>query len=139
MVINLDYGISTMLVCLLLQAILLVLVIRYYLKRVHLLDTPSFWTSMLVINGVMLLLVIGNLLQIAIWALLFFMLGEFQEFNEAFYHSAVNFATLGYGDIVALGPVTRMLAVFEAVVGVIFEAMIIARLVGLYRGEKAAP
>ena len=48
----------------------------------------------------MLLLVIGNLAQVAIWALLFQSLGEFQRFSAAFYHSAVNFATLGYGDIV---------------------------------------
>ena len=27
-------------------------------------------------------------------------LGEFEEFGAAFYHSAVNFATLGYGDVV---------------------------------------
>lgn len=59
--------------------------------------------------------------------------------NQLVYFSFSTLTTLGYGDIVALSPVTRMLAVFEAVVGVIFEAMIIARLVGLYRGEKAAP
>jgi Ion channel len=35
----------------------------------------------------------------AIWALFMF-LGEFSDFATALYHSAVNFITLGYGDIV---------------------------------------
>ena len=35
-----------------------------------------------------------------IWAVLFRLLGEFGDFPTALYHSGVNFATLGYGDIV---------------------------------------
>ena len=35
-----------------------------------------------------------------IWATLFMVLGEFGDFRTALYHSGVNFATLGYGDIV---------------------------------------
>lgn len=31
---------------------------------------------------------------------MFLWLGEFELFRDAFYHSAVNFTTLGYGDIV---------------------------------------
>ncbi len=59
--------------------------------------------------------------------------------NQFVYFSFTTLTTLGYGDIVALSPVARMLSVFEAVIGVIFEAMIIARLVGLYRGSPANP
>lgn len=36
----------------------------------------------------------------AIWAGLFVYLGEFGRFEPALYFSGVNFATLGYGDIV---------------------------------------
>ena len=35
-----------------------------------------------------------------VWAQIFMTLGEFENFAAAFYHSAVNFATLGYGDVV---------------------------------------
>lgn len=61
-----------------------------------------------------MLLTAGNLAQVAIWALLFRLLGEFPQYGDAFYHSAVNFATLGYGDIVMsarhklLGPLEAM-------------------------------
>jgi hypothetical protein len=34
----------------------------------YLVNSPSFVASLIVINGVMLLLVIGNLAQVAIWA-----------------------------------------------------------------------
>ncbi|MGI9524113.1 MAG: potassium channel family protein [Hyphomicrobiaceae bacterium] len=56
--------------------------------------------------------------------------------SEFVYFSFATLTTLGYGDIVAIGPVTRLLSVFEAIIGVVFEAMIIARLVGLYRGGR---
>ena len=100
MLMNLLLGLPTMLLCLFIQSLLFVAVIRYYTRRGYLLTSPSFWSSLAVIKGVMLLLVAGNLAQIAIWALLFQFLGEFQQFSESFYHSAVNFATLGYGDLV---------------------------------------
>ncbi len=66
----------------------------------------------------MLLLVVGNLAQIAIWAGLFMLIGEFLQFGEAYYHSAVNFATLGYGDFVMTAE-HKLLGPLEAVNGVL--------------------
>jgi hypothetical protein len=68
MLINLLMGLPTMVVCLLLQALLLVKVIHYYGSRRELIDSPSFWSSLAVVSMVMLLLVIGNLAQVSIWA-----------------------------------------------------------------------
>ena len=42
--------------------------------------------------------------------------GEFAGFEEAFYHSAVNFTTLGYGDIV-MSRRWRLLGPLEALNG----------------------
>ena len=64
------------------------------------------------------MLVLGNLLQGALWALLFMGLGEFSHFREAFYHSLVNFATLGYGDIV-MSDRWRLLGPIQAINGVL--------------------
>jgi hypothetical protein len=66
----------------------------------------------------MLVMLVGNILQIALWAWLFEYLGEFADFNAAFYHSAVNFATLGYGDVV-MSEARRLLGALEAVNGVL--------------------
>jgi hypothetical protein len=88
MLINLSFGLFTMILCLLLQALLLISAIRYYAQHELLLNNPSFWSSLVVIKGVTLLLVIGNLVQVMIWGLLFLFLDEFGHFSEAFYHSA---------------------------------------------------
>lgn len=132
MLMNLLFGLLTMMLCLLLQSILFVLVIRYYSRNEYLVNNPSFWSSLAVIKGVMLLLILGNLGQIAIWALLFLLLGEFQGFGEAFYHSAVNFATLGYGDIV-MSDEHKLLGPLEAVNGVLMFGVSTAVLMAAFQ------
>ena len=66
----------------------------------------------------MIIMLTGNIIQITIWAALFFGCGEFKEFATAFYHSVVNFSTLGYGDIV-MSEKWRLLGALEAVNGVV--------------------
>jgi 5-methyltetrahydrofolate--homocysteine methyltransferase len=41
----------------------------------------------------MLAMMLGSVLQISLWGVLFLVLGEFDELYEAVYHSAVNFAS----------------------------------------------
>jgi len=132
MLINLLLGLTTMLLCLMLQALLLVTVLRYYFSKEYLVNNPSFWSSLLVISGVMLLLILGNLAQIGIWALLFLLVGEFTLFSEAFYHSAVNFATLGYGDFV-MSAKHRLLGPLEAVNGVLMIGLSTAVLMSAFQ------
>ena len=71
-----------------------------------------------VLSIVLLMLFSGNMVQMAIWAMLFEFLGEFNDFTTAFYHSAVNFASLGYGDIV-MSEKWRLLGALEASNGVL--------------------
>lgn len=58
----------------------------------------------------------AHLIEIALWAGLLILCGEFGEFGEAYYHSAVNYTTLGYGDLL-LTPSWRMLGPLEAANG----------------------
>ncbi len=118
MLINMFLGLPTMVICLLLQVGWLILMIRYYVARRDSLDGNSTWSSLLMISMVMMILVLGNLAQIAIWAALFRALGEFQQFDLAFYHSAVNFGSLGYGDIV-MSDRHKLLGALEAINGVL--------------------
>ncbi len=55
---------------------------------------------------------------------------------NALYFSFVTLGTVGYGDIVPVSQVARMLAFTEAVTGLFYMAMIVARLVALYSSEK---
>lgn len=57
------------------------------------------------------------------------------------YYSFVTLSTLGYGDITPVSPPARALSALESLVGQIYLAVLIARLVGLHiaegRGESA--
>jgi hypothetical protein len=55
---------------------------------------------------------------------------------DAFYFSFVTLTTLGYGDITPVHDVARAFAVLEAVVGQLYLAILIARLVGLHIAQK---
>jgi len=111
-------GLPTMVLCLILQIVWLILMVRYYVGHRYMLDDASHWSGVRLVSVVMLILVLGNLGQIAIWALLFQFLGEFQRFDLAFYHSAVNFGSLGYGDIV-MSDRHKLLGALEAINGVL--------------------
>jgi hypothetical protein len=58
----------------------------------------------------------AHLIEIALWAGLFMLCGEFQVFGIAYYHSAVNYTTLGYGDLI-MTPAWRLLGPLEAADG----------------------
>ena len=58
----------------------------------------------------------AHLVEIALWAGLFILCGEFQVFGVAYYHSAVNYTTLGYGDLI-MTPAWRLLGPLEAADG----------------------
>jgi hypothetical protein len=118
MLINLLLGLPVMAVCLVLQAILIAWVLAYYLGHVSKATGSGRWGSVGVLLAVMVMLVIGNLVQVVVWACLFYALGEFQEFSDATYHSGVNFASLGYGDIV-MSEKHRLLGPIEAINGVL--------------------
>ena len=77
-------------------------------------------TAML--SAVMGITLVGNFVQMGVWALLFLFLGEFAEFSDAIYHSAVNFSTLGYGDIV-MSERRRLLGPLEASNGILMFAV----------------
>ena len=81
---------------------------------------------------------VAHLIEIALWAVLLVICGEFQEFGNAFYHSAVNYTTLGYGDLL-LTPSWRLLGPLEAANGALMfgvsTAMVFAVIQRLLRAR----
>lgn len=59
--------------------------------------------------------------------------GKGTIWDQLLYFSFATLTTLGYGDISPLSPVARIWAVFEAICGTFFLAVLVSRLVGLYR------
>jgi hypothetical protein len=61
--------------------------------------------------------------------------GHVMKGANSIYFSFATLCTVGYGDIVPVSSVARMLAVLEAIVGMFYLTMLIARLVALYSSE----
>ena len=56
---------------------------------------------------------------------------------NAFYFSFITLSTVGYGDITPVSKAARMLAAMEAMTGLLYVAVLIARLVSLYSAPKS--
>ena len=112
-------GAPVMILCLVLQASFVAMCLRRYGNfKVPPKHEPSPWYNIGLLAIVMMIMTIGSLLQVMIWALLFIVLGEFDQPEAALYYSAVNFSTLGYGDIV-MTERWRLLGPLEAFNGIL--------------------
>lgn len=78
----------------------------------------SFWIDMGIVALVLLYALVAHLAEIALWALLFVVCGEFSDFGTAYYHSAVNYTSLGYGDLI-MTPPWRLLGPLETANGML--------------------
>jgi carbon starvation protein CstA len=89
----------------------------------------SFWIDITIFLRVVLFASLAHIIEVALWGLLFVLCGEFRDFSTAFYHSAVNYTSLGYGDIV-MSPSWRLLGPIETANGLLLfgftTALIIA-------------
>ena len=54
------------------------------------------------------------------------------------YYSFVTLSTLGYGDIVPTSPAARMFAAVEAIMGQLYLAVLVARLVGMHIAQSTS-
>jgi hypothetical protein len=78
----------------------------------------GFWVDVRIVAVAIMLALVAHLIEIGVWAALFVLLGEFQSLGVAFYHSAINYTTLGYGDIV-MSPAWKTLGPIEAINGLL--------------------
>jgi hypothetical protein len=74
------------------------------------------------IAGAAMLLLAAHVLEIAVWAVVLKGCGEFRHFGLACYHSAMNYTTLGYGDIV-MSPRWRFMGPMEALNGMLLVGL----------------
>jgi hypothetical protein len=129
---NLLLGVPVMAVCLILQSTLVVFALRFYVNRQANIRDHALGSALKVLTVVMLILIFGNLAQVAAWAALFLFIGEFDELSVAVYHSAVNFATLGYGDIV-MSERHALLGPLEAINGILMVGISTAALMQTFQ------
>jgi len=117
MIIVLALGFLTMSICLVFQAIASVLAVRYFARATKRPPGRKPWRSIFrQFSVLMMMLMIGNIAQVAFWALLYRALGAFEDFETAMYFSGVTFTSLGYGDVVLQGRI-RLLGPLQAASG----------------------
>lgn len=104
--------------CLIIEAGIVIVALQFYVRRQHLIRSPSILSTLIVMIGVIMMLFVGSVVQVGLWALCFRWLKEFDSMETAIYHSAVNFSSLGYGDIV-MSESSRMLGPLEAINGIL--------------------
>ena len=79
---------------------------------------PSFIRDASTIAGAAMMLLSAHLVEIVLWAAVLMICGEFHHFGPACYHSAMNYTTLGYGDIV-MSPRWRFMGPLEGLNGML--------------------
>jgi hypothetical protein len=131
MILPLALGVGMFVFTLCMQAVPIEILLRIAAsKRPRRLIHPSFganFIELLLVAGLILLL---HLVNIALWAVLYWLCGEFAELELAFYHSAVNYSSLGYGDIV-MSLRWRLLGPLEAIDGTVMFGISTALIVAL--------
>ena len=80
------------------------------------------------IGEVVLLMFFLSLLEIAVWAGVYLMVGAIEKMETALYFSMVTFTTLGYGDVL-LDERWRLMAAIEAANGIIIFGLTTAAVV----------
>jgi hypothetical protein len=95
-----------------------------------------FRIDLMIVAVAVTLALVAHLVEIGGWAVLLVLFGELSTFGPAFYHSAMNYTTLGYGDIV-MSPEWKVLGPIEATDGLLMfgvsTAMIFAVIQQLVR------
>ena len=81
-------------------------------------EGKELWIDVVIVVRVISYALLAHLIEIALWAELFVMCGEFSTFGTAYYFSAVNFTTLGYGDMI-MSPSWKLLGPLEAANGML--------------------
>ena len=128
---NLLVGLPVMLLCLVVQVASLFWSVRFYMRNsTGNLRGQGFLSGIRPLVAVTLVMMFVNLVQIALWGGLFLWLGEFVQPYDAMYHSAVNFTSLGYGDVV-MSRNRKLLGPLEAVNGVLMLGMTAAALMAI--------
>jgi hypothetical protein len=127
-----------------LQTALVLLFISQMLLMIlkHLL-TEREVTSDLIMGGACAFVLLGLIWAYAYYLLEIFQPGSFKaaeqlgdDIADFVYYSFVTLTTLGYGDMVAISKQARGLTILEAIVGQLYLAIMISRLVSLHIAES---
>jgi voltage-gated potassium channel len=104
--------------CVIVQIAGMLLLIRWLTRARHVLESPNVRRRALLLLRLFVLIVLLHLLQVGLWAVVFWRARELPTLETAVYFSITTYTTVGFGDVV-LGPGWRVLAGIEGLTGLL--------------------
>jgi hypothetical protein len=104
--------------CVIVQSAGMLLLIHWLARVHHVLESPSARRRSGLLLALFLSIVLLHLIQVGLWAVVFWRANELPTLETAVYFSLVTYTTIGYGDVV-LGTGWRVLAGIEGLTGII--------------------
>ncbi|SRR6266404_6622617 len=91
----------------------------HWLARLrHVIESSSAWRRGALLARLFMSIVVMHLIQVGLWAVVFWEAHELPTFETALYFSLASYTTLGFGDVV-LEPGWRVLAGLEGLTGIL--------------------
>ena len=104
--------------CVIVQSLGTLAMIHWLARVRQVLESPYVVRRVGLLLGVFTFIVLLHLIQITLWAAVFWREGELPTLEKAVYFSTTTYTTVGFGDVV-LGPGWRVLAGIEGLTGII--------------------
>jgi hypothetical protein len=131
--------------CVIVQSVGMLLLIHWLARVRHILESPSVPSRVILLLRLFISIVLLHVIQIGLWAMVFWQAGELPTLETAIYLSLVTYTTIGFGDVV-LSPGWRVLTGIEGLTGLLlvgwstaFAFAVVNRMYEHWRQTHAAP
>ena len=104
--------------CVVVQSVGMLVLIHWLTRLRRVLESPSAIRRVGLLVRLFLRIVLLHLIQVGLWAVVFWRARELPTLETAVYFSLVTYTTIGFGDVV-LGPSWRVLAGIEGLTGML--------------------
>jgi voltage-gated potassium channel len=104
--------------CVIVQSVGMLVLIHWLARVRRVLESPSMPRRVALLLRLFLGIVLLHLIQVGLWAVVFWQAQELPNLETALYFSLATYTTIGFGDVV-VGPGWRVLAGFEGLTGML--------------------
>jgi hypothetical protein len=104
--------------CVIIQSLGTLVLIHWLARARHFLESPSILIRVGMLVRLFVSIVLLHLIQIGLWAAVFWQTGQLPTLEAAVYLSLVTYSTIGFGDVV-LQPPWRVLTGIEGLTGIL--------------------
>jgi voltage-gated potassium channel len=111
-------GLALLATCVIIQSVGMLALIHWLARVRRILESPSTPRRVALLLRLFLGIVLLHLIQVGLWAVVFWRARELPNLETALYFSFATYTTIGFGDVV-VGPGWRVLAGIEGLTGIL--------------------